>query len=110
MKRALFFFSVVVAISTSALLAWQAAALSVVSTGPTGEIRQLQDANEIRVTFSEPMVALGRIPSNPTPSWIHIRPAIKGEYRWSGTTTLIFTPDPATPLPYSTRYDVTIDP
>jgi hypothetical protein len=84
-------------------------ALTVQSAGPNGEIQQLDDANEIRVIFSEPMVPLGRIPSNPTPSWIHIQPAIKGTYRWSGTTILIFTPDTATPLPYATRYTVTID-
>ena len=55
------------------------------------------------------MVALGRIPSNPTPAWARISPAIKGLWRWSGTTILIFTPDPAAPLPYATRYTVTID-
>ena len=89
--------------------ATQAADLRIVSAGPTGEINQLQDANEIRVIFSEPMVALGRIPSNPTPSWIRISPSIAGTYRWSGTTVLVFTPDPSAPLPYSTRYTVTVD-
>src|SRR5262245_12215988 len=93
----------------SSLLFSQTAPLSVVSAGPTGEIAQLQDANEVRVIFSEAMVALGRIPSNPTPPWIRITPAIKGTYRWSGTTILIFTPDPATPLPHATQYRVTID-
>ena len=82
----------------------QPAQLTVLNTGPSGEINQLQDANEIRVIFSEPMVPLGRVPSNPTPPWIHITPAIAGAFRWSGTTILIFTPDPATPLPYATRY------
>ena len=84
----------------------QPAQLTILNSGPTGEINQLQDANEIRVIFSEPMVALGRVPSNPTPPWIHITPAIPGAFRWSGTTILIFTPDPATPLPYATRYTV----
>ena len=55
------------------------------------------------------MVALGRIPSNPTPAWVRITPAIKGLWRWSGTTILMFTPDPAVPLPYATRYTVAID-
>ena len=85
----------------------QQAQLTILNSGPTGEINQLQDANEIRVIFSEPMVALGRVPSNPTPPWIHIAPAIPGTFRWSGTTILIFTPDPATPLPYATRTRVT---
>lgn len=90
-------------------VATQTAQLTVVDAAPKGEINQLPDANEIRVVFSEPMVALGRVPSNPTPPWMHIAPAIKGTYRWSGTTVLIFTPDPATPLPNSTRYTVTVD-
>ena len=36
-------------------------------------------------------------------------PAVPGTFRWSGTTILIFTPDPKRPLPYATRYQVTID-
>lgn len=99
-----------VVILASALVLAQSTALSILSAGPNGEIQQLQDANEIRVIFSEPMVALGRVPSNPTPPWIRISPAIKGLWRWSGTTILIFTPDPAAPLPHATRYTVTIDP
>jgi hypothetical protein len=83
--------------------------LRVLDAGPVAEINQLQDANEIRVVFSEPMVALGRVPSNPTPPWIRITPAVKGTFRWSGTSILIFTPDPAAPLPYSTRFTVAID-
>ena len=90
-------------------VATQTAPLRVVSAGPNGELNQLQEANEVRLIFSEPMVALGRIPSNPTPPWVRITPAIRGTYRWSGTTILIFTPDPATPLPNSTNYVVTVD-
>ncbi len=93
----------------SALLLAQSAVFAILSAGPTGEIRQLEEANEIRIVFSEPMVALGRIPANPTPAWVRIAPAIKGQWRWSGTTILIFTPDPATPLHYATRYTVTVD-
>ena len=99
----------ILTVLASVLLLAQSTGLSVLSAGPTGEIRQLQDANEIRIIFSDPMVALGRIPSNPTPPWIQITPAMKGLWRWSGTTTLIFTPDPAAPLPHATRYTVTID-
>ena len=93
----------------SSAVSTQGVELRVLNASPNAEIAQLQDANEIRMVFSEAMVALGRVPSNPTPSWIRIAPAIKGTYRWSGTTMLVFTPDPATPLPYSTRYTVTID-
>jgi uncharacterized protein YfaS (alpha-2-macroglobulin family) len=87
----------------------QSSALTIVSASPTGEIAQLSDANEIHVVFSEPMVALGRIPDNPTPPWIQIAPAIAGAFRWSGTSILIFTPDAKTKLPNATRYTVTID-
>lgn len=86
----------------------QAAALRVVSTAPSGDIESLAQAAEIRVIFSEPMVALGRVPAQPEVPWATIAPALKGAWRWSGTTVLIFTPDPATALPYATRYTVTI--
>src|SRR5262249_13604884 len=33
---------------------------------------------------------------------------IRGTFRWAGPTILVFTPDPATPLPFATRFDVTI--
>ncbi len=93
----------------SAVVLAQSTPLRVLNRGPEGELRQLTDANEIRVVFSEPMVPLGRIPSNPTPEWIQITPSIPGVFRWSGTTILIFTPDPATPLPSATPYRVRID-
>jgi hypothetical protein len=73
----------------------QSAQLRVLSATPTGELNQLSEANEVRVIFSEPMVALGRVPSNPTPAWIHITPVVKGLVRWSGTSVLVFTPDPS---------------
>jgi uncharacterized protein YfaS (alpha-2-macroglobulin family) len=83
------------------------AALRVVSAGPTGEIRAAEEGNEIRVVFSEPMVALGRVPARLKPSFFSITPAVAGTYRWSGTTILILTP--AKRLPRATKYDVTID-
>ncbi len=55
------------------------------------------------------MVALGRIPAVVRPPYVTITPAIPGAFRWSGTTILIFTPDAKTPLPFATRYDVTVD-
>ncbi|MEZ5317425.1 MAG: MG2 domain-containing protein [Vicinamibacterales bacterium] len=100
---------VLAALAATSASARGPAALTVVSAGPTGELRQLQDASEIRVIFSEPMVPLGRVPDDPSPSWIHLAPAARGSWRWSGTTILIFTPDPDQPLPYATRYTVTVD-
>jgi uncharacterized protein YfaS (alpha-2-macroglobulin family) len=86
-----------------------AQSLRVVSTGPEGEVASLAEANEIRVVFSEPMVTLGRIPEPVTAPFFRITPALSGTFRWSGTTILIFTPDPKRPMPFGTKYDVTID-
>ena len=82
--------------------------LTIVSSGPVGEVASLAEANEIRVVFSEPMVVLGRIPQPVTAPYVTIRPAMSGSFRWSGTTILIFTPDPARKLPYATEYAVTV--
>ena len=54
----------------------------------------LAEANEVRVVFSEPMVTLGKIPQPVVAPFFRIEPAVKGTFRWSGTTTLIFTPEP----------------
>src|SRR6266849_443862 len=83
--------------------------LTIVKAGPVGEIASLAEANEIRVVFSEPMVVLGKIPKVVAAPFFHITPEVSGTFRWSGTTTLIFTPDPKTPLPFATKFDVTID-
>src|SRR5262245_28833737 len=83
-------------------------ALAVTSAQPNGEIGSLAEANEIRIRFSEPMVPLGRIPDQVTAPYFSIRPAVRGSFRWAGPTILVFTPDPRTPLPFATRYDVTI--
>src|SRR5215212_4633230 len=80
--------------------------LRITVAGPNGEIATLAEANEIRVNFSEPMVTLGKIPTPVTAPFFKITPAVKGTFRWSGTTMLIFTP--STPLPFETKYEVTI--
>lgn len=89
--------------------AQQSPALTVVQSGPTNEIQNLREANEIRIVFSEPMVALGRIPDPVTAPFVTIRPAIGGTFRWSGTSILIFTPDPSHKLPNATQDHVTVD-
>jgi uncharacterized protein YfaS (alpha-2-macroglobulin family) len=83
--------------------------LRIVSAGPTGEVAALAEANEIRIVFSEPMVALGASSGRVTAPFVRISPAVPGTFRWSGTTVLIFTPDPKRPLPYATKYEVTVD-
>lgn len=87
--------------------AFAANGLRVISAGPVGETATLAEANEVRVVFSEPMVVLGKIPDPVTAPFFKIEPAVKGKLRWSGTTTLIFTPDK--PLPFATQYTVTVD-
>ncbi len=93
----------------SPLAAQPAPALTVVSTGPSGALASLDQANEIRIVFSEPMVTLGRIPAVVTAPFVRIAPAIPGSFRWSGTTMLIYTPDPTQPLPFATTYTVTVE-
>ncbi|HUR80144.1 MAG TPA: Ig-like domain-containing protein, partial [Thermoanaerobaculia bacterium] len=91
----------------AAVPSFGAATLKIINAGPAGETSTLAEANEIRAVFSEPMVVLGKIPQPVTAPFFKIDPAVKGTLRWSGTTTLIFTPDK--PLPYATEYSVTID-
>src|SRR5262245_58653557 len=83
--------------------------LTVISAQPTGEIASPAQAAEIRVRFSEAMVPVGRIPDEVRAPFFAVRPAIAGTFRWAGPTILVFTPDPKTPLPHATRYEVTID-
>ncbi|HKB12495.1 MAG TPA: Ig-like domain-containing protein, partial [Vicinamibacterales bacterium] len=95
-------------VPAGAVSAQTEAPLAVVNAQPSGEIASREEAAEIRVRFSEPMVPLGRIPDTVSVPFFSIRPAVAGTFRWAGPTLLIFTPDPKTPLPRSTRYDVTI--
>src|SRR5690242_2719398 len=86
----------------------QAQTLKIAQAGPEGALSTLAQGNEVRVVFSEPMVALGRIPERVEAPFFRIRPALPGTFRWSGTDTLLFTPRPGE-VPYATRYEVTID-
>ena len=99
----------VVCLLAAAQAAFAQPSLTVVSAGPTGEMAQLDQVNEIRIVFSEPMVELGKIPQPVRVPFVRIRPAIAGEFRWSGTTVLILTPDRSKPLPYATKFEVTVD-
>ena len=101
----------IVAILSLAILpgSGQTPALRIVSASPTGELDQLADAGQIRIIFSEPMVALGSVPPGSAPPWIRMTPAVTGSFFWSGTKTLIFSPDGSTPLPFATRFTVRVD-
>jgi len=95
-------------LSSTAVRAQDRVPLTVVGASPAGEIANLAQAAEIRVRFSEAMVPIGRIPDEVRAPFFTVRPAIAGVFRWAGPTILVFTPDPKTPLPNATRYDVTI--
>src|ERR1700682_262291 len=101
---------VVLVLLCAASVAHAADKLTITKAGPVGELAQLSEANEIRVVFSEPMVVVGKIPKVVEAPWFHVAPEVKGAFRWSGTTTLIFTPSAKTPLPFATKFDVLIDP
>ena len=105
MMRAFRLFCVILLFAASA--AAQSAPLRIVSAGPTGEVASIEEANEIRVVFSESMVTLGRVPSALRVPFFHIAPAVAGTFRWSGASVLVFTP--AKRLPLATRYEITID-
>ncbi|MGE0454721.1 MAG: MG2 domain-containing protein [Vicinamibacteria bacterium] len=95
------------AVSIFALLLAPAAAgadLSVVSIAPQGVVASLEQAGEVRVLFSEPMVPVGPAPGAP---FFRLEPALPGSLRWAGSDTLVFTP--RQPLPRSTRFQVTIE-
>ena len=101
--------TIVCLLAAAVSLGAQTPALTVLRAGPTGEIANRSEANEIRIVFSEPMVTLGRIPSPVVAPFVRIEPALPGTFRWSGTTILIFTPEAKTPLPFATEYRVTVD-
>jgi alpha-2-macroglobulin len=98
----------VLVVSALVSLEAQVTSLTVLRAAPTGELSSLDQANEIRIVFSEPMVSLGRVPSSLEVPVVRIEPAIAGTFRWSGTTILIFTPERKQPLPFATEYRVTV--
>lgn len=84
----------------------QSPTLTIESAGPTGEIAKREQAKEIRIVFSEPMVELGKIPAKIEAPYFSMTPARAGAFRWAGTRTLIFTP--AALLPWNTDFRVAV--
>lgn len=106
LRRALM--SSMLAAAASGVLRAAPERLEVVSGGPTGEVAALPQADEVRVVFSEPMVPIGGLEKQTTrPPYFHMTPAVAGSFRWSGTTTLLFRPQPK--LPFASHYHVRID-
>lgn len=85
----------------------QGQGLRVTSAFPQGPLAVLQDANEVRIAFSAPMVEIGA-PDTSVPPWITVEPAIPMNAYWSGTRTLILSPTDAKGFPYGTRVVVTV--
>ncbi|MDD4352789.1 MAG: Ig-like domain-containing protein, partial [Candidatus Gracilibacteria bacterium] len=102
------FFAAAVMVLSSLGAAAAGPALKVVSASPAGETAKIEECNEIRILFSEPMVDLGRIPDEVKAPFVSIAPPLRGQFRWSGTRLLVFTPDPASPLPFCTEFKVSV--
>lgn len=78
--------------------------LAVVVARPQGDV---EGAVRPTVTFSKPVVALQGIESEqglPPPA--RITPAVQGEWRWLGSSSVEFVP--ARQLPYATSYEVVV--
>jgi uncharacterized protein YfaS (alpha-2-macroglobulin family) len=95
-------------VGASLSVSGQGPALRIVSAAPTGEIGQLADADEVRIVFSEPMVAIGTASTGAPPPWLRMTPAAAGSFYWSGTKTLIFSPDASRPLRHATTFTVEV--
>ena len=90
-------------------LAGQDGPLRIVSANPRGDLSTAADAEQVRIAFSEPMIALGAPPLDTAPPWFHITPELRGAFYWSGTNTLVFSPDAAAPLPRPMMFTVRVD-
>jgi uncharacterized protein YfaS (alpha-2-macroglobulin family) len=89
--------------------AHQGASLTILRASPSGDLQRVEDASEIRLVFSEPMVAIGD-ESVDRPSWASLTPEIDAAWYWAGTRTLVISPDPGRGVPLATRLRVTIGP
>lgn len=81
--------------------------LAVISSLPSGRVSSEESCRAVSVTFSKSMVPLS--PSSEEfdgSSYLSIEPAVKGKFRWKGTSTLVFIPD--SPLAAGTRYKASV--
>jgi alpha-2-macroglobulin len=87
------------------------ASLQVVSILPSGMLRSVEQASEIRVQFDRPVVSLGAVDdqnsSTQIDSMLTITPPLPGVARWASTRVLIYTVDvfPA----QGAKYSVTVN-
>jgi hypothetical protein len=80
------------------------AGLEVLRYSPEGDVPL---APNLSVTFNQPMVALtGLQDLERTPPPVKLSPLPPGKWRWVGTTTVLYEPDPRFPM--ATRYSVEV--
>lgn len=80
--------------------------LSVLSVTPTGHLSAVSQGAMVTVTFSEPVVPLSSVGQDTERPVFSIAPAVKGKFRWMGTSTAAFIAD--APLPHATAFTVTV--
>lgn len=64
----------------------------VVSFHPQGQVRKIDEVDEINITFSEPVAPLQKVTKD-QPSLITVKPAVNGEGFWKSSTTYTFRID-----------------
>ncbi len=82
------------------------AALEVVSATPQGALAG-GELGRIQIVFSAPVVPLAQVEvADTAPPWLNLTPPLPARWRWAGTAELVG--EPLAPLPYATRYQVTV--
>ena len=76
--------------------------LKVLSATPRGSTITRDQSHTIAIMFNKPMVALKAVPEDESSGPLVVEPAVKGKYRWLGTSTLTFVPTDT--LPFSTVF------
>jgi len=80
-------------------------ALEVRRISPDGDVDL---AERITVTFSQPMVALTSQDEAAAQVPVRLSPKVDGTWRWMGTQTLVFDPGSGKRLPMATEFTVTV--
>jgi alpha-2-macroglobulin len=95
-----------IVLTTVALWSQQKKEVKILFAAPQGMTVSIDQSARIFATFNEPMVALAALPVGQASGPMTVEPAVRGTYRWLGTTTFAFTPEDT--LPFATQFTVTI--
>lgn len=79
--------------------------LEVVLASPQGVTAKPEDYQAITVVFNQPLKAL-TAEAPPIAQPFTLEPKVEGRFRWKGTATVSF--EPQSPLPYGTKFKVTV--